>query len=566
MTTAVPTYFGATDRARFGFLHWPVGSVVGGAVVCPPLGYEDVCAHTALRHLAERLAASGIATLRIDYDGSGNSMGRETDPDRVAAWFDSIHDAIQACTGWGLPPVTLIGLRFGATLAANVAAGNDRVDATVLWDPVGPGRRYGRALRMLATPIDPDVRSSEGVSVAGTWFADATLAEIGALTIDPDRVTCPTLAVLRPDPEREAQRWVTGASESLEVRIRAGMRELIDVDAELAVVPESVVAEISTWIVDRTRARSGGSRLTSMVPVPQIRPRTEELLGPDVIVTHRVRRVSDAELFVVDTARTDATPTRALITLNNGVARSIGPGGAWVDVARDAAATGWRVVRMDLSGIGDSPPRAGADENNSYPLSAATDVGAVVADLRADGIESVSLIGLCSGALLSFDAVLEVPEIDTVVSINGRFDAVFSEPRVDRSRRAAGHTNRLIGIPLRKTPLFPYFEKVPGFLWAGLARLHLVASPVEALESALERGVRVAMVFGPDEWGLRALRRRAGKRFRKVAEHPMTTLIEVSRLDHSMFDPEARSAVLGFLLPFLGSGDAAPRTLAPTSA
>ena len=42
----------------------------------------------------------------------------------------------------GLDRVTLVGLRFGATLAAAAAAGRDDVERLVLWDPVVDGADY----------------------------------------------------------------------------------------------------------------------------------------------------------------------------------------------------------------------------------------------------------------------------------------------------------------------------------------------------------------------------------------------------------------------------------------
>ncbi len=588
----MPMYFGSTDRDRFGFVHWPTGPVRGGAVMCPPLGYEDVCAHTALRRLAEGLANRGVATLRIDYDGTGNSMGRETDADRVASWSSSIDDAVEQLERWSIRSVTLIGLRFGATLAAAAASRHASVAATVLWDPIRSGRRYGRALRMLSARTDghddePKVSgvdgvTAAGVSVAGVWFGADTLAEIDATVLAPDTLRVPSLVVLRTGHDREANHWTAPANTSphvstsgpvranpsgslLDARVRPGMAELIDADAELAIVPELMVEEICDWVTARsTPSVDGNGRELTMPNEP--RTRALEHLDAETSLRHELRRFGPAQLFGIDTVRDGSTPRHCLITLNNGVARSIGPGGAWVEVARRAAAQGWRVVRLDLSGIGDSPARAGATENVSYPITTADDVGSVIADLRADGVESFVLAGLCSGALLSFDAALDHPEIEAVVSINGRFDAVFSDRRADRRRRAGGYTNPLLGTPLRKTPLLPSFEKVPFWVWEGLARTGLVASPVQALEAVLTRGVRVAMVFGPDEWGLRSLRQRGGKRFRKIQEDPMTTVVEISGLDHSMFDPGSRAEVMGFLLRYLESCGTPARVLVPTSA
>ena len=75
-------YFGR-GRRLFGWLHSPSpnSSRLDCAVlICAPLGYEELCAHRALRHWAIALANGGVATLRFDYDGSGNSAGSDIDP------------------------------------------------------------------------------------------------------------------------------------------------------------------------------------------------------------------------------------------------------------------------------------------------------------------------------------------------------------------------------------------------------------------------------------------------------------------------------------------------------
>ncbi len=50
-------------------------------MLCQPLGIESICVYYSYRLLAER----GLAVLRFDYDGTGDSTGQETDPDRVRA-------------------------------------------------------------------------------------------------------------------------------------------------------------------------------------------------------------------------------------------------------------------------------------------------------------------------------------------------------------------------------------------------------------------------------------------------------------------------------------------------
>ena len=61
----------------------------------------------------------------------------------------------------GIARVSLVGLRFGATIAALACDADTNVDTLVAWDPVVSGRRYSRELKgvevvALKTPDDLD--------------------------------------------------------------------------------------------------------------------------------------------------------------------------------------------------------------------------------------------------------------------------------------------------------------------------------------------------------------------------------------------------------------------------
>jgi hypothetical protein len=242
--------------------------------------------------------------------------------------------------------------------------------------------------------------------------------------------------------------------------------------------------------------------------------------------------------------------------VNNGVASHVGPGRAWVDFAARCATEGWIALRLDLSGLGDSPARPGRTDNDSYPPSAGADLRVAADQLTSIGIERVAMLGLCSGALLGFDAALAAPQIDLLIGVNGRFDKPFAESRHDMKARAAGRTARIVAVPLTKAPLFPLFDAVPTWVWRLLAAARICASPTRVVESVLRRGgIRVVMVFGTDEWGLKALRRRGGRRFERVLRDPGVSLIEVRGLDHSMFDAGARALVQTTVLDVLRQAD-----------
>ena len=118
-------------------------AVRGAAVLCPPLGEEGRAAHRTYRSLAQELASRGFAALRFDYDGCGDSAGRADDPGRPQAWLQSIGHARRYLEESGATSTALVGMRVGATLAAEACVG-DLPAALVLWDPCASGRSFLR--------------------------------------------------------------------------------------------------------------------------------------------------------------------------------------------------------------------------------------------------------------------------------------------------------------------------------------------------------------------------------------------------------------------------------------
>ncbi len=90
-------------------------------MLCQPLGIEAICVYYTYRLLADRLAEQGLAVLRFDYDGTGDSTGQETDPDRVEAWLSSVTAAADVLVGAGVSDIGLVGVRIGGLFAANEA-------------------------------------------------------------------------------------------------------------------------------------------------------------------------------------------------------------------------------------------------------------------------------------------------------------------------------------------------------------------------------------------------------------------------------------------------------------
>ena len=92
----IHTWFGDPTAPLFGALHVPAGGRArGAALVLPPVGIELIVAHRALRVLGDGLARRGIAALRLDYAGTGDSVSLAPQADHVPAWLASVERALE---------------------------------------------------------------------------------------------------------------------------------------------------------------------------------------------------------------------------------------------------------------------------------------------------------------------------------------------------------------------------------------------------------------------------------------------------------------------------------------
>ena len=141
-----PFYFGAQHRKLFGVFHAPEDGKAArsGVVLVPPFGHEALRVHRLYRLLAERLARQGVAALRFDFYGTGDSAGDDEDAD-LQGWASDVglaHRELLRSIGSDRR-ITWFGARLGASVALRAAPhAFPRVHRLVLWDPVLDGRAY----------------------------------------------------------------------------------------------------------------------------------------------------------------------------------------------------------------------------------------------------------------------------------------------------------------------------------------------------------------------------------------------------------------------------------------
>lgn len=140
-----PIRFGSAQRELAGFFHAADPRRASGraALLCNPFGHEAMRSHRFYRLLADRLSRQGVAVLRFDYYGTGDSQGDDEDGD-LEGWAQDIVCAQQELLRRsGAAHSVWFGARLGARLALLAAPGAaPGVSRLVLWDTVFDGRGY----------------------------------------------------------------------------------------------------------------------------------------------------------------------------------------------------------------------------------------------------------------------------------------------------------------------------------------------------------------------------------------------------------------------------------------
>jgi hypothetical protein len=139
-------HFGPMQRRLFGAFHPAKGAARGLVLLCPPLLHEHMRSYRFFSQLSDRLAEAGLACLRFDYFGTGDSAGADADFSPAAAPGDIALAAEELRRRGGAHlPLVLLGIRGSALFAAR-AARDVQADALWLWLPVDDGRAYVESL------------------------------------------------------------------------------------------------------------------------------------------------------------------------------------------------------------------------------------------------------------------------------------------------------------------------------------------------------------------------------------------------------------------------------------
>jgi len=138
-------FLGEWPRRLYVALHEPVRPARVGLVFCPPLWVEMERTYKHFARWAKKLADDGVAVLRYQPYGSGDSDGSMSNFSCDSAQADALAAARCLRERTGVKTLGIVGLRFGGSIAVH-SASVIQPDFLVLWSPIANLRQYCREL------------------------------------------------------------------------------------------------------------------------------------------------------------------------------------------------------------------------------------------------------------------------------------------------------------------------------------------------------------------------------------------------------------------------------------
>ena len=164
-----PMWLGDAERAVYASLHRASGAPTGtGVVFAAPLFHEQPRSRRLLAEVASALASLGLASIRFDYHGTGDSGG-----DGEALDFASIAtDLDLAVAGLrrecNVSRIVVLAWRGAALPLMHWLEAGARPDLAVMWEPILDGAEWMRRLEQAdaterASPHRYRVQTAEGI-------------------------------------------------------------------------------------------------------------------------------------------------------------------------------------------------------------------------------------------------------------------------------------------------------------------------------------------------------------------------------------------------------------------
>jgi pimeloyl-ACP methyl ester carboxylesterase len=319
-----------------------------------------------------------------------------------------------------------------------------------------------------------------------------------------------------------------------------GLAKWLDTSSELAPAPQALIALLRDQLhgdsmVDAAEfSDQSKSRFISSVT----------LSVDEKLVRERCFVLGEPSLSAVLTEPTEkpALAAVAVLLLNSGVERNVGPGRAWVSWSRTLAAAGSTVLRLDLSGVGNSGTWPGKPSFHNYGPETFDDVALGIASLRSMGHSKIVIVGLCASAYSALGTAVQ-PGVVGIVSLSPQFYRCGTPGSMAEAEDTNFNRHRISQL-----------DQKLNLRRKGAAIEELVGKRHQSIawiDAWMAQGTHVRLVFGPDDRGLRFLHWRTPRSLKRLEKAPTFALHVHPNLDHALHEASARDDVFADLREFI---------------
>jgi pimeloyl-ACP methyl ester carboxylesterase len=388
-----------------------------GVIICPPFGWEEMSSYRPRRAWAQALSKQGIATLRIDLPGTGDSGGYPTDEDRLDAWTDSIGESAT----WlrhetGCRRVVAVCIGVGGLLAYRATADGAPIDDFVFWGTPARGGTFIRETSAFARmeaaqwekrdELPPDWLAAAGYVLTAQTRAGLETLDVSdmplhspagrhALLLDRDGISVD--ARLREALERQ--------DVSVQTMLGQGFGKMM-VEPQFARTPATVIEQVTAWILALDVAAMPVTPLTDAPPQTSTEVQVFAVDGTPVRESFLTITHPRGTMFGVLTEPLEKRGAIAALFIG-GTGHRIGPNRMWVETARRWAALGIPSVRLDVAGTGDAEGVTAPDVPALYTHDFTEQVNAALRALADRGLpQRTIVVGLCAAAHWAMHAAL----------------------------------------------------------------------------------------------------------------------------------------------------------------
>jgi pimeloyl-ACP methyl ester carboxylesterase len=445
---------------------------------------------------------------------------------------------------------------------------------------------------MLSLHIQAASRSNLATDdIPGFLLPRELLDELSGLEFDDTTAALAARVLLLTRVDQPAKRTIVDrlSLPNVDQRKIAGQAELLDMPTPLQILPAGTVATIVEWldgVMPKERQPINLSESTEAAAVASFSRTTAPSRNDEIrtLIVERAVRLGPRGLFGISTEPKESAAGPLCLFVNVANEHRIGPGRLWVELSRRLAAAGLRCVRLDLSGMGDSPGRDSSPPQ-VYPYSAIEDIVDVARALTPEAPSNVVLFGLCSSGY-------HVLEAAAILSPRGvcALNPAVSFPAPEMEGDGAADQRRKFFLPqphlattANKVTSIRWLEKrVPFIRWIGgrfpiatMRTRRILRSTLDQLgmphrtlawwlgtrlggpKSAPSKGVadlvlsgsNVLLICGSEE--MRPFRHAADYLRLRTAKTGHLQLEVISALDHALRRPKDRDEVSDLILDYV---------------